>query len=129
MPIPFAPLMNDVLYGTPSGSYPNTFPNITFSTNLITYMAFDVTVTSVTGGGNIQFFIDRLGASDGVWYNVMSTQTFAGAGVNSWDIGPGFASTAPPNGTAHAVFTTQGRLRVVYTTATSAVFSVSLIGR
>lgn len=134
MPMPFAPLMNDALVALPSAAYVAAGSPIVFSTNQITYIAFDVTVTSFTGGTapNIQFFIDRLGLADGLWYNIMSTATISTATFNTWDLGPGFASTSPPNGSAHAVFTTQARLRWAFggTAAPTAVtFSASVIGR
>lgn len=105
-----------------------------FSTNLITYLAFDVTVTSFTGGTapTIQFFIDRQGISDGLWYPMLSSQTFSAAAVNSWDLGPNFPTTSPPNGSTHGVLTLQGRLRWVFggtANPTAVTFSASVIGR
>lgn len=134
MPLAFAALMNDVLVSLPSSAYTTTGSPIVFSTNQISYLAFDVTVTSFTGGTapTIQFFIDRLGIADGLWYNIVSSQAFSAAGTNSWDIGPGFPSTSPPNGATHAVLTTQGRFRWVFggtANPTAVTFSASVIGR
>lgn len=134
MPMPLASLMNDVLFAALPGSILTASGNQTFSTNQISYIAFDVTVTAVTGGTapTVQFFIDRLSNDGSTWFNVMSTQSFTTAALNSWDLGPGFAATSPPNGAAHAVFTTQGRIRWVFAgTAppTSVTYSASVIGR
>lgn len=131
MPVPFAPLLNDILVAVPSAAYTTTSGTITFNTNQVTYMALDITITSFTGGTapNITFFIDRLGPADGVWYNVYSTGALTGAGATSMDIGPGFAAAT---GTQHAVFTTQGRLRWAFggtASPTAVTYSVSAIGR
>lgn len=131
MPLPFAPLLNDILVALPSAAYTTASGSITFSTNQVTYMALDITLTSFTGGTtpSISFFIDRLGPADGVWYNVYSSGALTGATTISMDIGPGFAAAT---GTTHAVFTTQGRFRWAFGGAvspTAVTYSVSAIGR
>lgn len=134
MPTPYAPLLNDVLVGLPSAAYTASNSPITFNTNQVTYIAFDFTVTSFTGGTapSIQFFIDRQGVADGVWYNVLSTSAITSATFNTWDLGPGFTSAAGPNGSIHAIFTNQGRLRWTFggsVAPTAVTFSASIIGR
>ena len=123
----------ETLVALAPGSYPAAQPQpVAFSTAETDSLAFDVTVTGFTGGTSptIQFFIDRQGA-DGLWYNVIQSQTFSAAGTNSADIGPSYNSSfSPPNGVQHAVLTHQARLR--YTTAgapTGVSFSASIVGR
>ncbi|HEY6021615.1 MAG TPA: hypothetical protein VIY48_17630 [Candidatus Paceibacterota bacterium] len=133
MPTTFSSILNSILVGLPSATYDASLSPVVFDTNQVTRAAFDVTVTSFTGGTSpsIQFVIERLGLADGLWYSVLST-TISSASNQSWDLGPGFPATAPPNGVSHAVFTTQGRLRWAFggTVAPTAVtFSASLIGR
>lgn len=126
--------VNLVTLTAAGGPYTAAQSPSTFSTAGVSSLAFDVTVTSFNGGTapSIQFFIDRLGA-DGVWYNILQSQTFTAAGTNSADIGPGFSNSfSPPNGVQHAVLTQQARLRWVFAgTAqpTSVVFSASVVGR
>ncbi len=134
MPLPFSSILNSILVQIPSASYVAANSPVVFDTNQVTRGAFDVTVTSFTGGTSptIQFFIDRLGIADGLWYPVLTGVSFSAPGIQSWDIGPGFPATSPPNGSSHAVFTTQGRMRWVFAgTAppTAVTFSASLIGR
>lgn len=127
MPLPFAPLLNDVLVNLPSAAR-TAGSNIVFSTNQVTYIALDTSVTAFTGGTGptIQFTVDRLGA-DNVWYNIWTSTPVGSPATNSMDIGPGLTNAA---GTQHAVFTTQGRFSWVYTgSPTSITFSATLLGR
>lgn len=141
MPYPFGPALNDILV-----QFPSSAPNIvtgsgsaTFSTNQVTYIAMDLTVTAITGGATspgIQFFVDRLAADGVTWSNIVNftiTSAVSPNNATTLDLGPGFAAfSGGTNGTQHAVFTTQGRLRwalVGGTPPTSVTFSTSLIGR
>lgn len=127
MPLPFAPLLNDILVNLPPAAR-TAGASIVFSTNQVTYIALDTTVTALTGGTSptIQFTLDRLGA-DGVWYNVWTSTTVGSPATNSMDIGPGLTNAA---GSQHAVFTTQGRFSYIFTgTPTSITFSATLLGR
>lgn len=112
---------------------------LAFDTTTLTYLAVDLTITSITGGTSptIVYFLDRLGG-DGNWYNVWpgntSGQAQGTAGLPvafSVDIIP-FGSTnwSPPNGTQHAVLTQQARFRWTTTGSPTAInFSLSIIGR
>lgn len=114
----------------PGAQAPNN-AGVSFSTAQISYLAVDITVTSFQGGTSptIQFFVDRLG-SDNIWYNVWSSQTTGTAATSSFDLGPGFAASGPPNGSQHAVFTGTARFRWVSTgSPTTVTFSASVIGR
>ncbi len=127
MPTPFAPLLNDILVNLPPAAR-TAGSNIIFSTNQVTYIAMDTSVTAFTGGTGptIQFTVDRLGA-DGVWYNVYTSTPVGSPATASVDLGPGFTTAS---GVQHAVFTTQGRFSWIYTGApTSITFSATLLGR
>lgn len=104
---------------------------MSFSTIAAAYLAVDINVTALTGGTtpSVQFFIDRL-AADGLWYQVWASQTVGSPATSSFDLGPGFPSAGPPNGTQHAVFTSTARFRWTSTgSPTSVTFSASVIGR
>lgn len=120
-----------VLATIPQAAYTAAQSPVTFSTAGITYLAVDTTVVSFQGGTSptIQFLVDRLGA-DSVWYNVWSGQTSGSPITQTFDLGPGFATAGPPNGSQHAVFTLQARLRWAYAgSPTTVTFSGSVIGR
>lgn len=110
-----------------------------FSTAGLTYLAIDLTITSITGGTSptLVLNLDRLGA-DGNWYNVWPGNTTGQAqGASglpvafSVDVVPsGGTSWSPPNGTQHGVLTSQARFRWSTTGSPTGVnFSVSVIGR
>lgn len=115
----------------PSAAYTSANTGTAFSTSNITYLAVDMNVTALTGGTSpaVNFFLQRLGA-DGVWYLVSSLPAISTVSTVTFDVGPGFASTGLPNGTQHAVFTTQARFGWTFTGApTSVTFSASVVGR
>ena len=133
------------LLSLPSAGYTSTLPPATtFSTMYITNAAWDVTLTSFTGGTSptITFLFDRQGA-DGNWYPIMPASGTGAAVLSagtlsmSMDIG-----LLPPSvtggsgvsiyGAAHNVFTPVSRVRWTLAgspAAGTATFSMSVIGR
>ena len=119
------------LIALPSAAVTAGNTGTSFSTTSIQFLAVDTNVTAFTGGTSptVQFFVDRLGA-DGVWYNVWSGQTVGSPAKNTFDLGPGFATNGPPNGSQHAVFTQTARFGWTFVGApTSITFSASVVGR
>lgn len=84
-PAPTSPLVY------PTGAQPPAVTGATFACTDYTTVLIDLTVTSVTGGGSVTFFLQRLGAS-GVFYPIWSTGTTGiTSGTLSASIGPGMA--------------------------------------
>lgn len=121
-----------VLTGSQTGS-----GNAVFDTTGWTYAAWDMTLTSFTGGTTptINFFLERQGA-DTNWYQIATTSALNSAPQTiSVDISPGLngSVSGPLTSTVqHNVFTNTARLRWVFgggANATSIAFSASIIGR
>lgn len=130
MPVPFAPLLNDIVVSLPSAAR-TAGGNVVFSTNQITYIALDANVTAFTGGTapSIALTVDRLGA-DNVWYNVWAGTPTGSPAAYSIDIGPGFTGSSSFIGNQHAVFTLSARFVWTYSgSPTSVTFSATLMGR
>lgn len=111
--------------------------NQVFDTTNWTYAAWDMTLSSFTGGTNptINFFLERQGA-DTNWYQIGTTGALNSAPQTiSVDISPALnGSIAGPltSTVQHNVFTQTARLRWVFgggANATSIAFSASIIGR
>lgn len=124
------------LLSLPSAARDTTTSPVVFDTSEVMYAAWDLTLTSFTGGTSpsVTFFLERLGL-DGVWYQIGTTSAMTSAGSVSVDVSPALNSTmqAPLSSTAqHNVFTFQARLRWTFggTVAPTAVtFSSSIVGR
>ncbi len=125
------------LLALPSAARDTTTSPQVFDTSDISYAAWDLTLTSFTGGTSptVTFFLERLGL-DGNWYQIGTTSAMNSAPTTvSVDISPALNSTmqAPLLSTAqHNVFTFQARLRWTFggTVAPTAVtFSSSIVGR
>ncbi len=139
MPTPFGSNLVDTLAMLPVGTVITANGSQTFNTNQVTYVAFDATVTNITGGSGspgVTLAVQRLGGDGATWYTVMSTTiTSATAPTNyvTLDLGPGLGTySGGQNGTQHALFATSGRLTWTLagtTPATSVTLSVSLVGR
>lgn len=121
----------------PSGTSQTASGSQSFDTTGWTYAAWDMTLTSFTGGTapTIAFFLERQGA-DGVWYQIATTSALNSAPqAISCDVSPGLngSMSGPLTSTVqHNVFTNTARVRWVFggtVAPTSVVFSVSVIGR
>lgn len=118
----------------PSASYSGG-SSWTFSTQYITSMAWDFTVSAISGG-TATFTLNRLGA-DGNYYPVLPLPgtnqiAFGGTSYASIDVAPSVTeslpSTAPYVGSTHNVNTTQAQV-VLAGGFSSVTFSMSVIGR
>lgn len=129
--------LSRALITLPSAAYTSSVPaSCTVDTSGINYLAWDITLTSFTGGTapTIQFLIERQG-TDGVWYQVSSTGALNTAPQTiSVDISRALAgTTAAPltSTTQHAVLTQNTRMRWVFggtANPTAVTFSASLVG-
>lgn len=129
--------LSRALLTLPSAAYTATVPAAaTVDTTGITYLAWDITLTSFTGGTapTITFILERQG-TDGNWYQVSSTGALNSAPQTiSVDISPGLAgTTAAPltSTTQHAVLTQTARMRWTFggtANPTAVTFSASLVG-
>lgn len=120
----------------PSAAYTATVPaSATVDTTGITNLAWDITLTSFTGGTtpSIQFYLERQGA-DGAWYQVSTTGALTTAQLISVDLSPSSSGTtsAPLSSTSqHNVVTQTMRMRWVFgggANPTAVTFSASLVG-
>lgn len=110
--------------------------SISFVTDGITYAAWDMTITSFTGGTSptIQFWLERQGA-DGAWYQIGTTSAISSPTTVSCDISPGLngSISGPLSSTVqHNVFTHTARLRWAFggsVNPTAVTFSASIVGR
>lgn len=124
------------LLAMPSAAVATATGSIPFSTDGITYAAWDMTITSFTGGTSptIQFWLERQGA-DTVWYQIATTSALNSATVVSCDISPGLngVMSGPLSSTVqHNVFSHTARLRWAFggsAQPTAVTFSASIIGR
>jgi hypothetical protein len=117
----------------PSAAYGTAaVASATFSTEFVSSVALDITVTSISGGTSptLQYYLDRQGL-DGNWYNILTTNPGITAPVVfTIDVGDLSVAFGGINTAQHAVLTYAARLRWTYASGgTVATFSASVEGR